>query len=176
MLSKELDVLAICNVLKDIIIKVSDEELTELGLTKGIMHLVSAEEQQKILKTFEAREKMLEMGGSGPNMIRTLALLGRQVSQAGMVGNDDNGALYLQRVKELGILNNIKQATIGSTGTSIVLISPDGDRTMHTCLGMSRCYTTDEIPKIKLRPSTMPCGLLKRAAPGSLLIWRIPFV
>lgn len=146
MLSKELDVLAICNVLKDIIIQVSDEELESMDLTKGIMHLVSAEEQQIILNKFQQHDKMLEMGGSGPNMIRTLALLGRQVSQAGMVGNDENGRLYLERVKELGIKSNIKQASIGSTGTSIVLISPDGERTMNTCLGMSRCYTTSDIP------------------------------
>ncbi len=153
MLSKELDVLAICNVLKDIIIQVSDDELASLELTKGIMHLVSAEEQQIILNKFQAREKILEMGGSGPNMIRTLALLGRNVSQAGMVGNDENGKLYLERVKELGIKSNIKQATVGSTGTSIVLISPDGERTMNTCLGMSRCYTTSDIPEVDIARS-----------------------
>lgn len=145
--SKDIQVLAICNVLKDIIIKVSDEELTELGLTKGMMHLVSEEDQQKILARFEQREKNVEMGGSGPNMIRTLAMLGQKVSQGGMVGSDLYGELYLSRVKELGIINNIRQAKVGSTGTSIILISPDGDRTMNTCLGMSRSYTSADIPE-----------------------------
>ena len=143
---KTLDVLAICNVLKDIVIKVSEAELAELGVAKGMMHLVSEEQQQQILNRFENHEKTLEMGGSGPNMMRTLALLGQNVSQAGMVGEDLNGERYRQRVEQLGILNNIRQSPLGATGTSIVLITPDGDRTMNTCLGMSRCYTAKDIP------------------------------
>lgn len=152
-MKKELDVLALCNVLKDIVIQVHDEELEALGLTKGVMHLMSEEQQQRILNYFAAREKTYEMGGSGPNMIRTLAALGLKVSQAGMVGNDRNGELYLQRMQELGIHNNILQSPMGSTGTSIVLISPDGERTMNTCLGMSRCYTTHDIPEADIARS-----------------------
>lgn len=147
MQSKELNVLAIGNVLKDIIVKVSDQELTDLGLSKGIMHLVSAEDQQKILSTVENREKLVEMGGSAPNMIRTLAVLGQKISLAGMAGSDQYGQMYIDRVKELGIKNNIRQAKIGSTGTALILITPDGERTMNTCLGMSRSYTTDDIPE-----------------------------
>lgn len=150
---KDIQVLAICNVLKDIIIKVSDDELAALGLTKGMMHLVSEEDQMKLLSQFESREKSVEMGGSGPNMIRTLALLGQKVSQAGMAGSDLYGEMYLSRVKELGIVNNIRKAAVGSTGTSIILISPDGDRTMNTCLGMSRSYTTADIPEADIARS-----------------------
>ena len=86
-------------------------------------------------------------------MMRTLAVLGQKVSQAGMVGNDQNGELYLERMQELGIVNNIRKASMGSTGTSIVLISPDGERTMNTCLGMSRCYTTQDIPEADIANS-----------------------
>ena len=153
MASKDIQVLAICNVLKDIVIKVSDAELASLGLTKGIMHLVGEDEQLKILSTFEQREKAVEMGGSGPNMIRTLAVLGETVSQAGMVGSDYYGELYLNRVKELGIINNIRKAELGSTGTAIILITPDGERTMNTCLGMSRSYTTRDIPEADIARS-----------------------
>ena len=146
MSKREIKALAICNVLKDLIIQVSDQELQELGLTKGMMRLVSEAEQQKLLDHFANREKTVEMGGSGANMIRTLAILGQNVSQAGMVGQDEYGQLCLERVKELGIKNNIQQHTEGSTGTSIILVSPDGERTMHTCLGSSRAYTTEDIP------------------------------
>ncbi|MFN8674098.1 MAG: adenosine kinase [Candidatus Sericytochromatia bacterium] len=152
-MQKELDVLAICNVLKDIIIKVTDEELEELNISKGIMHLVSEEQQQVILEKFHNKEKIVEMGGSGPNMIRELAILGRKVSQTGMVGSDHYGDLYLSRVKELGIKNNISQSDLGSTGTSIILISPDGERTMNTCLGMSRCYTVNDVPDEDIKKS-----------------------
>ena len=91
MSKRELNALAICNVLKDLIIQVNDQELQDLGLTKGMMHLVSEEEQQKLLDHFADRDKIVEMGGSGANMIRTLATLGQQVSQAGMVGSDEYG-------------------------------------------------------------------------------------
>lgn len=144
---RELDVLAICNVLKDIVVKVSDAEIESLGLNKGIMHLVTEDKQQEILDKLDEREKSIEMGGSGPNMMRTLALLGQKVSQAGMVGSDKYGDLYLKRVKELGIVSNIRQSEIGSTGTSLILVTPDGERTMNTCLGMSRSYTTRDIPE-----------------------------
>lgn len=150
---KQLDVLSICNVLKDIIIKVSDDELKELGLSKGIMTLISEEEQQKILKKFEDKDKRVEIGGSGTNAMRTMAILGQKVSQAGMVGEDTYGEICLQRVNELGIKNNIKQASVGNTGTSIILITPDGERTMNTCLGMSRCYTVSDIPEVDIQDS-----------------------
>lgn len=153
MSKRELKALAICNVLKDLIIQVNDQELQELGLTKGMMHLVSEAEQQKLLDHFADREKTVEMGGSGANMIRTLAILGEKVSQAGMVGQDEYGALCLNRVQELGIKNNIQQHPEGSTGTSIILVSPDGERTMHTCLGSSRAYTTDDIPETDIGAS-----------------------
>jgi sugar/nucleoside kinase (ribokinase family) len=150
---KDIDVLAICNVLKDIVIKVSDSELAALGLAKGIMHLVSESAQQELLNKFEDREKNIEMGGSGPNMVRTLSVLGKKASQGGMVGSDLYGELYLSRVKELGIINNIRQAEVGSTGTSVILTTPDGERTMNTCLGMSRCYTTRDIPEADIARS-----------------------
>lgn len=144
---KQLDVLSICNVLKDIIIKVSDEELKDLGLSKGIMVLISEEEQQNILKKFQDKDKKVELGGSGTNAMRTMAILGQKVSQAGMVGDDVYGDICFQRIEELGIKNNIKKSKIGNTGTSIILITPDGERTMNTCLGMSRNYTVNEIPE-----------------------------
>ena len=153
MSKREIKALAICNVLKDLIIQVNDQELQELGLTKGMMHLVSEAEQQKLLDHFADREKTVEMGGSGANMIRTLAILGEKVSQAGMVGQDEYGELCLNRVQELGIKNNIQQHPEGSTGTSIILASADGERTMHTCLGSSRAYTTDDIPETDIGAS-----------------------
>lgn len=153
MSKRELKALAICNVLKDLIIQVSDQDLKDLGLTKGMMHLVSEAEQQKMLDYFASREKTIEMGGSGANMIRTLATLGENVSQAGMVGQDEYGELCMERVKELGIKNNIQQHAEGSTGTSIILVSPDGERTMHTCLGSSRAYTTHDIPETDIARS-----------------------
>jgi sugar/nucleoside kinase (ribokinase family) len=143
---KQLDVLSICNVLKDIIIKVSDDEIKDLGLSKGIMVLISEEEQQSILKKFQDKDKKVELGGSGTNAMRTMAILGQKVSQAGMVGDDVYGDICFQRIEELGIKNNINKSKVGNTGTSIILITPDGERTMNTCLGMSRNYTVNEIP------------------------------
>ncbi|GIW23104.1 MAG: adenosine kinase [Candidatus Sericytochromatia bacterium] len=143
---KFIKVLSICNVLKDILIKVNEDELKSLGLTKGMMYLVSEKEQIELLEKFHNHEKKVEMGGSGTNMMRTMALLGQKVSQAGMVGNDIYGEMCINRINELGIVNNIKKSEVGSTGTSLILLTPDGERTMNTCLGVSRFYTVKDIP------------------------------
>lgn len=144
---KQLDVLSICNVLKDIIIKVSDDDIKDLGLSKGTMVLISEEEQQNILNKFQDKDKKIELGGSGTNAMRTMAILGQKVSQTGMVGEDIYGDICFKRIAELGIKNNIKKSKAGNTGTSIILITPDGERTMNTCLGMSRNYTVNDIPE-----------------------------
>lgn len=145
-MSKSIKVLSICNVLKDIIVKVNQEDLDSLGLTKGMMYLVSEKEQMELLEKFHNHDKKVEMGGSGTNMMRTMALLGQRVSQAGMVGDDIYGDMCMKRINELGIVNNIKKAEVGSTGTSLILLTPDGERTMNTCLGVSRFYTVKDIP------------------------------
>ena len=144
--NKSIDIVNIGNVIMDILIKVKDEDIKKLKMDKGIMHLVDEKRQDEIIEYFQQHQKDLEMGGAGPNVLRTVALLGKRGALAGLVAKDVFGKEYIKRVEEIGIINKIRMSGEGSTGTSIILVSEDGQRTMNTCLGNSRYYTDYDVP------------------------------
>lgn len=142
---KKYDVVAIGNALFDILLKSNDEDLNKLELTKGNMHLVDSDRQQQLLTYFESHKKQEELGGSALNSIRTLAALGAKTVFAGMIGKDEYGKKTQKRLEDIGIAPKI-QTSDNPTGTCIVLISPDGERTMNTSLGASRLFDESLVP------------------------------
>ncbi len=142
---KSYDVVGICNALVDILVSAEDNDLQSLGLTKGIMHLVDSDRQATVLQHFNGKNKTVELGGSAMNAIRTLASLDKKTAFAGMVGADDFGAQIRQRMTELGIRANLGTSK-EATGSCVILITPDGERTMNTHLGASRLYGESEVP------------------------------
>lgn len=142
---KNLDVVGICNALVDILVQAQDADLKTLGLTKGVMHLVDAARQEAVLRHFGETGHAVELGGSAMNAIRTLAQLGRKTAFAGMVGRDAFGERINRRMELLGILPKLGISD-DSTGSCVILITPDGERTMNTHLGASRLYGEGEVP------------------------------
>lgn len=147
---KTLDVVGVCNALVDILIEVGEEDIKKLGLTKGIMHLVDADAQNKLLEYFSGKTRSVELGGSAMNAIRTLASLGKKTAFAGMVANDAFGESIRHRMKELDIIANLGHSQ-EPTGTCVILITPDGERTMNTHLGASRLYTDAQVPTAQIK-------------------------
>ncbi len=143
---KSYDVVAICNALVDILVKVDEHDIQRLSLTKGIMHLVDSERQTQILREFTARDHTIELGGSALNAMRSVALLGGRTLFAGMVGQDDFGQRIVDRTSDLGIDCQLKEIAHEQTGTCVILVTPDGERTMNTCLGASRLYDEALVP------------------------------
>ncbi len=142
---KTLDVVGICNALVDILVQVDENDIASLGLTKGIMHLVDSDRQKHVLNHLDGHAKAVELGGSALNAIRTLAQLGKMTAFAGMVAQDTYGTMITQRMAELGIKGKLGKST-EATGTCVILITPDGERTMNTNLGASRLYTEAHVP------------------------------
>lgn len=140
------DVVSICNALVDILVPAQESDIEELGLTKGRMHLVDAHRQEEVLKRFSQVETTTELGGSSLNAIRTLAALGLKTSFAGMVGEDAFGNLIKSKMKDLGILPQLGIST-EATGTCLILVTPDGERTMNTNLGASRLFDGQLVPE-----------------------------
>lgn len=134
------DVSSICNVLVDILLEVSDEDLKTFALEKGKMHLVSKGEQRKILDTFEDHFEKIELGGSSLNTIKALAQLGCKVSFSGMLGDDHYGKIARKAMNDLGMKSHLQEHSLEETGKSLILVTPDGERTMNTCLGASSLY------------------------------------
>ena len=140
------DVLSICNALVDILVEVSDAEFESLGIEKGIMHLVDSKRQHELIHKFKDHQWSFELGGSAMNTTRALAALGSKTTFFGMVGKDEYGSMITDRMNLLGINSQVSKTSDEPTGSCAVLITPDGERTMNTCLGASCHYHEGVIP------------------------------
>jgi sugar/nucleoside kinase (ribokinase family) len=143
-------VYGIGNPLIDVMIKIDDADLTKLGIQKGIMHLVSEGQQQEILETLHDRPIEFRPGGSAPNTLLALAGLGIPAVISGKIGTDEFGKTYGEQVGAYGITSRLVMEE-GVTGSSVILITPDGERTMNTHLGMCQKFTVADVDEELLR-------------------------
>ncbi len=143
-------VFGIGNPLIDVVIQSADADLTALKLDKGIMHLVDRSRQEEILAHFGDAPRTYRPGGSAPNTLLAIAGLGIPSVICGKIGNDEFGRTYTRQVKEYGITSRLKRGD-GATGSSIILVTPDGERTMNTHLGMCREFGAADLDEELLR-------------------------
>jgi len=146
MIKRNLDVVSVCNALVDILVEVDMETLHDLQLEKGIMHLVDREQKQSILSRFKDNHRTSELGGSALNVIRSLTSLGRRTFFAGMIAEDSFGRQIEERLRSLGVNMYLSKRKKSATGTCLVLVTPDHDRTMVTYLGASKLYDESLVP------------------------------
>ena len=127
-------VLGIGNAIVDVICKVEDRYLSDNGLTKSTMKLVDEIEFKKLLSTLIIEDTV--SGGSVANSIVGLSQLGNKVGFIGKVNDDDLGQKYENGLKKENVdyLYSKKKETL-PTGTCLILITPDSERTMCTFLG-----------------------------------------
>ena len=122
------------NAILDVFVEGSDEKLQQNSLTKGGMHLVDSKEWQKISKSFPLL--FTSPGGSITNTITSLAQLGIKCSIFTALGKDNYGKTLTEHFDDLGInTNNIATIDDAPTARSLIIITPDGQRTMITHLG-----------------------------------------
>ncbi len=136
---KKYDVYGICNPLIDILSHVSESFLTKYEIKKNVMHLVSFEEQKNILSNLNSENLSIEYasGGSAANSMIGLSQLGGVAAFTGKIGKDDHGKIYTQKLKDFGVDGFLGNED-GATGSCLVLVTDNGDRTMNTYLGKSR--------------------------------------
>ncbi|WP_334134289.1 adenosine kinase [Acinetobacter schindleri] len=141
------DLFAIGNALIDQEFKVSDDFLTAHNLQKGTMQLTDGETQAALYENLKATQnyKGQASGGSAANTTVAFAALGGSAFYACRVGNDDLGQIYLDGLNEAGIQTTTLSISEGVTGTCMVLVSPDSERTMHTYLGITAELTDVQI-------------------------------
>ena len=118
-------------------VKVTDVELEELHLSKGYMELADQAEQARILSYLGHRESELHAGGSAANTIVGIAQMGGAVAYACSLAEDELGRHYAEDFSKLGIHLTGKPKSSDQTGLCLILVTPDGERTMKTCLGAS---------------------------------------
>ncbi len=147
---EKLQVYGIGNVLIDIVSNAEDEDLRRLGLDKGIMKLVAGEERDRIIEFTNLSESQYHCGGSAPNTIITLAQLGVKTALSGKIGNDDFGRIYQEQLYKHGVKSYLSHAE-GNTGSSIILVTPDSERTMNTSLENNQRYSPSDIQEDEIR-------------------------
>jgi fructokinase len=137
-------ILGIGNAIVDVICKVEDKFITQNNLKKSTMKLVDEFEFKKLLSTLKIEETI--SGGSVANSIVGLAQLGNEAGFIGKVSDDDLGNKYEAGLKKENVqfLYSKKKETI-PTGTCLILITPDSERTMVTFLGTAGKVNENDI-------------------------------
>lgn len=133
---KRLDLCGLGNALVDVLVKVDEATFSSLNLEKGSMRLVSELEQQEILTKIAQGEPELVSGGSVANSVIATAALGAKSAFMACIGDDEFGLHYSGEFKELSIDLANPLIHRRTTGTSLVIITPEGERTMQTTLGV----------------------------------------
>ena len=137
-------IFGIGNPLIDVVINVEDKDLKTLGVDKGIMHLVDENRQKEIMSYFKNMSPIYHPGGSAPNTLVACAGLEITGVISGKIGNDKFGEIYKSQVEKYGITSRLVIGD-GPTGSSIILVTPDGERTMNTHLGMCQDFSIADI-------------------------------
>ena len=127
-------ILGIGNAIVDVLCRVDDEFLIKNSLTKSTMKLIDEIEFKNLISSLSIEETI--SGGSVANSIVGLSQLGHDVGFVGKVKNDDLGQKYEDGLKKekVNYLYSKKDEPI-STGSCLILITPDSERTMCTFLG-----------------------------------------
>ena len=147
-------ILGIGNAIVDVICKVDDQYLINNQLTKSTMKLVDESEFKKLLSTLKIEETV--SGGSVANSIVGLSQLGNDVGFIGKVNDDDLGQKYeAGLIKEKVQYFYNKKEEVSPTGTCLILITPDAERTMVTFLGIAGKISPSDINEKAIKDSEL---------------------
>ncbi len=141
---KKYDAVGIGNAIVDILANVEEDFLIKQNLKKGIMKLIDESEAKRLHDSVNVVKRV--SGGSAANTIVGLSFLGDTVAFIGKIRNDSLGKSFEQELKVLGINYCTLKAEKGeSTASCLVLTTPDAQRTMNTCLGVSGSLCAGDI-------------------------------
>ena len=148
-----MEVIGIGNAIVDVICKVNDDFITQNNLTKGTMKLFFDEAEFKKIMTGLKIEKTIS-GGSVANSIVGLSQLGNRVGFIGKVSDDDLGSKYEEGLKSENVefFYSKKKESI-NTGTCLILVTPDSERTMCTFLGIAGKISEQDVNEKAVKKS-----------------------
>jgi sugar/nucleoside kinase (ribokinase family) len=152
---KSLDVLCIGNAIVDVIAATDDAFLAAEGLDKGSMRLIDAAEATRLYgRMGPAREIS---GGSAGNTAAGIAMLGGRAGFVGQVADDQLGEVYAHDVRSIGVEFTTPPRPAGEvpTARSLVLVTPDAQRTMNTFLGAAQHLETAALDEEQVRAAAI---------------------
>ena len=147
-------ILGIGNAIVDVLCKVSDDFLTKHSLTKSTMKLIDEVEFNKLISSIKIEETV--SGGSVANSIVGLSQLGNEAAFLGKINDDNLGHKYESGLEKEGVkfLYNKKKENL-STGSCLILITPDSERTMCTFLGTAGKINDNDVNEIDIKNSEL---------------------
>jgi sugar/nucleoside kinase (ribokinase family) len=145
------NVYGIGNALVDIQAQVSDEVLEKLDFSKGFTTLIDEATQQRVLTALDGISLTRGAGGSAANSVIGIAQFGGTGAFAGKVADDEVGNFFLQDMRDLGVAIEVPPAAEGQSGTCVVLITDDAQRTMLTTVAVSGTLCPDDVDEEEIR-------------------------
>lgn len=152
------DVYGIGNALVDTEYEIDDEFLGHAKVPKGIMTLIDEEDRQRLIHLLEEEHEHMVIkqagGGSAANTMVIISQLGSRAFYSCKVANDTVGDFFVKDLKAAGVDTNLgDEREPGATGQCISMVTPDAERTMTTCLGITNFLSTRELNPDALRNS-----------------------
>ena len=148
--SKQYQVYGVGNALVDIQARVNDATLESLQFAKGLMTLVDEDTQVRVLEMLEGADITRCAGGSAANTIMGIADFGGRAAYVGKVADGEIGHFFLEDMRQIGVAIEVPPATDGQSGTCVILITDDAQRTMLTHLGVSATLSPEDIDEAEI--------------------------
>lgn len=145
-MTKTYDVVGVGNSIVDVLSHVNDDFLTDNGVEKGIMQLIDTARSTELYGAMGPARQI--SGGSAANTIAGAAMLGAKSAYVGKVRDDQLGEIFAHDIRAVGVTFETPLApadAIDETGRCMVLVTPDGERSMNTYLGVSEALGPDDI-------------------------------
>ncbi|MGU3492731.1 adenosine kinase [Xanthobacteraceae bacterium A53D] len=143
-MSSSLDVLTIGNAIVDVIARADEGFLAAQGMAKGAMTLIDEARAEAIYAAMGPGTEI--SGGSAANTAAGCAALGARTAFMGKVRDDKLGQSFNHDIRAAGVAFSTPSATDGpTTARCLILVTPDGERTMNTFLGAAQNLTTADI-------------------------------
>lgn len=137
MTQAQFDILAIGNAIVDVIAKAEERFLAAESLEKGSMQLIDAVRAHELYERMGPAREL--SGGSAANTVAGLATLGHRCEFIGQVADDQLGQVFAHDIRASGVeFRTVPKADGQATARSLILVTPDGQRTMNTYLGVSQ--------------------------------------
>ena len=156
---KQYEVYGIGNALVDTEYKVDDAFLDHAKLPKGIMTLIEEDERKELVRLLEDEHEHLAVkqagGGSAANTIVIVSQLGSPAFYSCKVAADSAGDFFVDDLSHAGVDTNLSDnREKGATGQCISMVTPDAERTMTTCLGITNFLSPNELNLDALKSSS----------------------
>jgi sugar/nucleoside kinase (ribokinase family) len=147
---KEIDVVGIGDILVDILVDVSEEELSRMNISKGVHELISLEKRDHILNTMNGNDQQFKVGGYMLTAMKAMSSLGLKTHLTTKVGMDEFGLVVQKELNKLRTEFDFKVG-FGCTDSRLTFKTPDTEKTRHHHVGISKNISYKDINSVKIK-------------------------